>query len=312
MNAANPGSRTSTQAVPGQAVPGQAAPGQAASAPVAASTPASVTAVDARILAALGSAGRPAPASAVSSSLTFGWRALLKIKHVPEQLFDVTMFPIMFTLMFTFVFGGAVAGSPRAYLQYALPGILVQAVVFITIYTAMTINTDIEKGVFDRIRSLPVWRPSLLVGALLGDTLRYLTAAGVVLVVGVLIGYRAPGGFVGVAAAVILLLIFCFALSWIWLILGLKVRTPNAVMGMSMMILFPLTFVSSVFAPPQTMPGPLRAFVEVNPITLLVEAARGLMNDAPDAGDIGFLLGTSALLTAVFAPIALRMYNRKT
>jgi ABC-2 type transport system permease protein len=267
-----------------------------------------MTAVDAKIIAALGSSERPARAGAVSSSLTFGWRALLKIKHVPEQLFDVTMFPIMFT----YVFGGAVAGSPKQYLQCALPGILVQTVVFITMYTAMTINADIEKGVFDRIRSLPVWRPSLLVGSLLGDTLRYLMASTIVLVVGVLIGYRAPGGLLGVVGAVALLLAFCFSLSWLWLILGLKVRTPNAVMGISMMILFPLTFVSSVFAPPDTMPGWLQAFVDVNPVTLLVEAARGLMNNEAAAGDILLVLAASAVLTAVFSPIALRMYNRKT
>ncbi len=268
--------------------------------------------VDAKIVAALGSSQRPAPAGAVSSSLTFGWRALLKIKHVPEQLYDVTMFPIMFTLMFTYVFGGAVSGSPKEYLHYALPGILVQTVVFITMYTAMTINADIKKGVFDRIRSLPVWRPSLLVGSLLGDTLRYLMASTIVLVVGVLIGYRPPGGLLGVAGAVVLLLAFCFSLSWLWLILGLKVRTPNAVMGISMMVLFPLTFVSSVFAPPDTMPGWLQAFVNVNPVTLLVEAARGLMNQEAEAPDILFVLAASAVITAVFSPIALRMYNRKT
>lgn len=271
-----------------------------------------VSTVDSKIIAALGSGERPPPAGAFSSSITFGWRALLKIKHVPEQLFDVTMFPIMFTLMFTYVFGGAVSGSPKEYLQYALPGILVQSIIFITIYTAMTINQDIEKGVFDRIRSLPVWRPSLLVGALLGDTLRYLMASSIVLIVGVLIGYRPPGGFLGVVGAVGLLLIFCFALSWIWLILGLKVRTPNAVMGISMMILFPLTFVSSVFAPPETMPGWLQAFVDVNPVTLLVEAARGLMNNNPNSGDILFVIGASVAITVLFSPIALRMYNRKS
>lgn len=263
-----------------------------------------------KVLAALGSSERPAPAGPLSSSLTFGWRALLKIKHVPEQLFDVTMFPVMFTVMFTFVFGGAISGTPGEYLQYALPGILVQTVVFITMYTAMTINTDIEKGVFDRIRSLPVWRPSLLVGALLGDSLRYLMASTVVVVVGVLIGYRAPGGVLGIVAAVAVLVAFCFSMSWLWLILGLKLRTPNAVMGAAMMILFPLTFVSSVFAPPETMPGWLRAFVEVNPVSLLVEAARGLMDGVPDVGDITLVLVLAAVITAVFSPIALRLYNR--
>lgn len=271
----------------------------------------STRSLDANVIAALGAAERPPAANAVSSSLTFGWRALLKIKHVPEQLFDVTMFPILFTLMFTFVFGGAISGSTQDYLQYALPGILTQTVVFITMYTGLTINTDIDKGVFDRFRSLPVWRASLLVGALLGDTLRYGLASFMVLIVGVLIGYRAPGGFLGVILAVLLLLVFCFSLSWLWLIVGLKVRSPNAVMGTSMMVLFPLTFISSVFAPPETMPGWLQAFVDVNPVTLLCEAARGLMNDAPDSGDILIVLVLSAAITAVFAPIALRLYNGK-
>ncbi|GGO69275.1 ABC transporter permease [Nocardioides deserti] len=269
-------------------------------------------ALDASVIAAVGGAERPRHAGPVGASMTYGWRALLKIKHVPEQLFDVTMFPIMFTLMFTYVFGGAMAGSPGEYLQYALPGILTQTVVFITMYTALTINTDIEKGVFDRFRSLPVWRPALLVGALLGDALRYVIASAVVLTVGLAIGYRAPGGVLGVVAAVALLVLFCVALTWVWLIVGLKVRTPNAVMGTSMMVLFPLTFVSSVFAPPETMPGWLQAFVDVNPVTLLVEAARGLMNDTADGGDILLVVLLSAVITAVFAPIALRLYNNKT
>ncbi|MGB0101972.1 MAG: ABC transporter permease, partial [Nocardioides sp.] len=268
--------------------------------------------LDASVIAALGSGERPQPANPVSSSLTFGWRALLKIKHVPEQLFDVTMFPILFTLMFTFVFGGAISGSPQEYLQYALPGILTQTVVFITMYTGLTINTDIDKGVFDRFRSLPVWRASLLVGALLGDTLRYAMASTMVLTVGLLIGYRAPGGVLGVLSAVLLLVLFCVSLSWLWLIVGLKVRTPNAVMGVSMMVLFPLTFISSVFAPPETMPGWLQAFVEVNPVTLLCEAARGLMNGTPVTGDITIVLVLSVVVTAVFAPIALRLYNTKS
>ncbi|CAN5303863.1 ABC transporter permease [soil metagenome] len=268
--------------------------------------------IDNNVIAALGSGERPARASALSSSLTFGWRALLKIKHVPEQLFDVTMFPLIFTLMFTFVFGGAIAGSPDEYINYALPGLLVQAVVFITMYTAMTINTDIEKGVFDRIRSLPIWRPSLLVGSLLGDTARYTMASTVVLIVGFLIGYRGDGGVLGAVLAVLLLLVFCFSLSWIWLIFGLKLRTPNAVMGVSMLVLFPLTFISSTFALPSTMPSWLEAFVNVNPVTLLVEAARGLMEGQADGGDILIVLVLSAAITAVFAPIAMRTFNRKT
>ncbi|MRK00096.1 ABC transporter permease [Aeromicrobium sp. S22] len=268
--------------------------------------------LDAKVVAALGEGPRPEPASALSSSLTFGWRALLKIKHVPEQLFDVTMFPIMFTLMFTFIFGGAIAGSPQDYLPYLAPGILVQTVVMITMYTAMTINNDIEKGVFDRIRSLPVWRPSLLVGSLLGDTLRYTMASSIIMAVTLLLGYRPDGGVVGVVAAIALLLVFCFSLSWIWILLGFKLRTPNAVMGVSMMVLFPLTFLSNVFVSPSTMPDVLESVVKVNPVTVLVDAARSLMDGDPDGGAIVVVLVMSAALVAVFGPLTMRVFANRT
>jgi ABC-2 type transport system permease protein len=273
---------------------------------------AGTSAMDAKVAAALGAGPRPAPASSLSSSLTFGWRALLKIKHVPEQLFDVTMFPIMFTLMFTFIFGGAIAGSPQDYLPYLAPGILVQTVVMITMYTAMTINNDIEKGVFDRIRSLPVWRPSLLVGSLLGDTLRYTMASSIIIAVTLLLGYRPEGGVTGAVAAIALLLVFCFSLSWIWTLLGFKLRTPNAVMGVSMMVLFPLTFLSNVFVSPSTMPDVLERVVKVNPVTVLVDAARSLMDGAPDGGAIVAVLVMSAALVAVFGPLTMRVYANKT
>ncbi|GAA3113230.1 ABC transporter permease [Planomonospora alba] len=269
--------------------------------------------LDTRLISAVTGAPPPgAGAGALRATLAFTWRALLKIKHVPEQLLDATLFPIMFTLMFTYVFGGAMIGSPEAYLRYALPGILAQTVVFITMYTAVTLNTDIERGSFDRFRSQPVWRPAPLVGALLGDTLRYGVASAFVLGISILIGYRAPGGLAGVAGAITLLVVFCSALSWLWLIVGLTVRTPAAVMGASTMILFPLTFVSSAFAPPETMPAWVREFVAVNPVTLLVEAARGLLDGVPDAGDVTRVLAVSGAMTVVFAPIALWFYNRRT
>ena len=269
--------------------------------------------LDASVIAALGSGERPQPANAVSSSLTFGWRALLKIKHVPEQLFDVTMFPILFTLMFTFVFGGAISGSPGEYLQYALPGILTQTVVFITMYTGLTINTDIEKGVFDRFRSLPVWRPSPVVGALLGDTVRYTVASIITLGLGFLIGFRADGGVVGVLLGVALLLVFAFAISWIFTSLGLVMRSPNAVMGTSMMILMPLTFASNIFAPPSTMPGWLRTWAEdINPVSGLVTAVRALMAGTATFSQVAWVLVAAAVITAVTAPITMRLYRTRT
>jgi ABC-2 type transport system permease protein len=260
---------------------------------------------------ALAERSRPPRPGAISASLTFGWRALLKIKHVPEQLFDVTAFPIMFTLMFTYLFGGALAGSTGEYLQFLLPGILVQTVVFITIYTGFTLNTDITKGVFDRFRSLPIWRPSVLVGALLGDAARYTMASTMVIALGLVLGFRPAGGVAGVLLSVALLLVFSFSLSWIWTALGLVLRTPNSVMGVSMMVLFPLTFVSNVFVDPRTMPPWLQSVVGFNPITHLVTAVRGLMAGTVTPGQIGLVLVSCGALVVVFAPITMYLYRNK-
>ncbi|QYX78787.1 ABC transporter permease [Streptomyces akebiae] len=254
---------------------------------------------------------RPPRPSALSASLTFGWRAMLKIKHVPEQLFDVTAFPIMMVLMYTYLFGGALAGSPEQYIQFLLPGILVMSVVMITMYTGISVNTDIEKGVFDRFRSLPIWRPSTMVGYLLGDALRYAIASVVMLTVGMILGYRPDGGVVGVVAGVALLIVFSFAFSWIWTMFGLMLRTEKSVMGVSMMVIFPLTFLSNVFVDPSTMPGWLQAFVNNSPVTHLASAVRELMAGEWPTAEIAWTLGWSALFVLVFGPITMRLYNRK-
>lgn len=254
---------------------------------------------------------RPAAPHPVSMSLTFGWRALLRIKHVPEQLFDVTMFPIMFTLMFTYLFGGALAGSPQAYVQQLLPGILVLTVAMITMYTGLGINKDINKGVFDRFRSLPIWRPAVLVGALLGDVLRYTLASLIVIGLGLLLGFRPGGGVVGVVAAVALLLVFAFSVSWVWTALGLLMRTEESLLAVSMMILFPLTFISSVFVDPSTMPGWLQRFVDVNPITHLAAASRDLMHGNGADSNVLWVLLACGLFTLIFAPITMRLFRNK-
>jgi ABC-2 type transport system permease protein len=265
---------------------------------------------DEALRAALSARARPPRPSALSTSLTFGWRALLKIKHVPEQLFDVTIFPVMLTLLFTYLFGGALAGSTEDYLQFLLPGILVQTVIFTTVYTGVTLNTDIERGVFDRFRSLPIWRPSPLVGAQLGDMVRYTLGSIVVVVLGLILGYRPDGGVPGVGAAIALLLVFAFGIGWIFTLLGLVMRTPNAVMSVGMMVLFPLTFASNIFVSPDTMPEWLQTFVDHNPITRMVTATRGLMNGDPVAGEIGWVLVAALAFTVVFAPIVMRRYQR--
>lgn len=264
-----------------------------------------------KLRSALAVRERPPRPGALSTSLTFGWRAMLKIKHVPEQLFDVTMFPIMFTLLFTYLFGGALAGSPSEYIQFLLPGIAVQTIIFITMYTGMGLNTDISKGVFDRFRSLPIWRPAPMVGMLLGDAVRFLIAVTIVMGLGLIIGYRPDGGFLGVVAGIALILLFAFSISWIWTLLGLTLRTPEAVLNLSMTVLFPLTFASNIFVDPDTMPGWLQTVVDNNPISHLTSAVRGLMAGDVASTDLIWVFVSSAVLILIFAPLTMRAYARK-
>ena len=259
--------------------------------------------------AALATGTRPPQPSPVAASAAFAWRALLKIKHVPLQLFDVTAFPIMFVLLYTYLFGGALAGSPREYLQQLLPGVLVMTLSWITMYTGQALNTDISKGVFDRFRSLPIWRPAVLVGMLIADAARYTIAAVVIITVGMVLGFRSEGGPFGVVLAVALLLVFAFSLSWVWTAVGMRLPTPESVMQISMTVLFPLTFASNVFVDPRTMPGWVQSFVNVNPISHLSTAARGLMHGTEATAEIGWVLLWSAVLVAVFGPLTMRLYN---
>jgi ABC-2 type transport system permease protein len=254
---------------------------------------------------------RPAHVSAWGAVLTLAWRAMLKIKHVPFQLFDVLVFPIMSTLMFTYLFGGALAGSTSAYLQFLVPGIVVQTMVFLTVYTGVSLNADITKGLFDRFKSLPIWQPAPVVGALLGDLTRYALAATVVIIVGLLLGFRPGGGALGVIAAIALMLVFVSSVSWLWIIVGMLVKSPESVMTTSMLLLFPLTFVSNIFVDPKTMPGLMQTIVGLNPVTHLTDAARGLMHGNVQSADILWVLVASAIVTAIFAPIAMRMYYRE-
>lgn len=263
------------------------------------------------VLKAIASTDRPPPVSAVSAALTFGWRGMLKVKHVPEQLIDVTITPVLFVLMFTYLFGGAVAGSTAEYLNYILPGILVMSVLFTTVYSGVALNTDVTKGVGDRFRSLPIWRPAPLVGALLGDSLRYVLAGLVISIVGLILGFRPGAGLGGMAAALGLVVAFSFALSWVFTTLGLVLRTPSAVLNAGFLGIFPLTFMSNVFVDPTTLPGWLEAFVDVNPISILTTASRGLMHGNAESGDILLVLAVAVGLTAVFAPMTSRLYRKR-
>lgn len=253
----------------------------------------------------------PARPSAASDALVFGWRAVLKFKHLPEQLFDLVMTPIMFTLLFTFVFGGALAGSPREYLQYFLPGILVQTVVFNSVYSGMGLATDMGKGLFDRFRSLPIWSLAPFAGLMVGDVLRHLIAGGIILAIGLLLGYRPAAGVPGVVAGFALLIAIGFGMGWIFLVIGLIVRTPMTVMTLSFSFLFPLVFASNIMVDPGTMPGWLRAVVEVNPISLMTTAERGLMAGTATAGQVLLALAAPVALTLLLAPVTLLLYRRK-
>jgi len=271
-----------------------------------------MTTDDQVLRSALMRTSRPPRISAASAALAFGWRGMLKVRHVPEQLLDVTITPVMFVLMFTYLFGGAISGSTGEYLDYILPGILVMSVLFTTVYSGVSLNTDLTKGVVDRFRSLPISRPAPLIGALLGDTVRYLVAGTVIVVLGVILGFRPEAGVPGVLAAMAITILFAFALSWVFTTLGLIMRTPNAVMNAGFMGIFPLTFLSNVFVDPETLPSALEAFVDVNPISILATVSRGLMEGNASGSDILIVLATAAVLTAVFAPLTTRLYRTRS
>ncbi|GAB2477196.1 ABC transporter permease [Xylanimonas ulmi] len=250
-------------------------------------------------------------ATTVSQSLTMAWRGLVKIRRTPEQLFDVTLQPIIFTLMFTYIFGGAIAGSVTDYLPTIIPGILVQTVITTSVVTGTQLREDMDKGVFDRFRSLPIARIAPLAGALLADTVRYLIATTLTIVMGLIMGWRPAGGALRLIGAALLVMLVAWAVSWIWAFFGMIARTASSVQGISMMIMFPLTFLSNAFVPADTLPGWLRGFVNVNPISHLVTAVRELAAGGSGGSDVLLALAGAAVVVVVFAPLAVRAYMRK-
>ena len=245
----------------------------------------------------------------VRQSFTMGYRGLLKIRHNPEQLFDVTFMPVIFTLMFTYIFGGAVSGDVHNYLPVIIPGILVQTVIMTSIVTGTQLREDMEKGVFDRFRSLPIARISPLAGALLADVVRYLIASVITFAVGIAMGWRPDP--IGAVASVLLVLVCSFAVSWIFALMGCLIKNASAVQGISMMIMFPLTFASNAFVPVETMPGWSQAFVKINPVSSLVTAVRELTASGHAGIYVVWSLVGAAAITAIFAPLAVRAYIRE-
>ncbi|WP_300682462.1 ABC transporter permease [Nocardioides sp.] len=254
---------------------------------------------------------RPTLAETWSQTLTMAWRALKKMRRNPEQFFDVIIQPLLFTAMFTYIFGGAVSGSVTQYLPVVIPGILAQTALTACMATGTQMREDMEKGVFDRFRSLPMARIAPLAGPMLADVLRYGIAATLTLLTGLAMGYRPGGGVLGVIAGWILVVLAGWSLSWIFAWLGTVARSAQAVQGIGMMIMFPLTFLSDAFTPKDTMPNWLQHFVAINPVTLVIHALRDLINEGQLTANVGWAVLGCGVIVAVFGPLAVRSYSRK-
>lgn len=246
-------------------------------------------------------------------SVALAGRSVTLIKRNPEALIDVTLTPIIFLLLFVYLFGGAIAGGDRqAYLEFVLPAVLLQTLVFCATYIGVNLNTDITKGVFDRFRSLPIPRSAPLTGAVLGDLVRYGVCTVVCMAAGFAIGYRIETNVASTIAAMLVAIGFCLCLCWAFVLLGLVLRTPQSVQGVSFLLVMPLTFGTDFFVPVDTLPGFLQAWVDINPLTHVVTCMRGLMLGGPVLWPFVQTLAWSLAFLAVFAPLAVRRYRRRT
>ena len=259
-----------------------------------------------------GAPGAPPRFATVRHCLALARRSLLKTWRTPEALIDVTIQPIIFLLLFVYLFGGAVAGSTHDYLQYVLPGLLVQSILFGSVAIGVNLNTDITKGVFDRFRSLPIARSAPLIGAVMADVLRYVILTVVLVCTGLIMGFRFHTNVAEAVAAGLLAIGFALCLCWVSVCIGMLARSPGAVQGILFLALFPITFGSNVFVKTDTLPGWLQAFVKVNPATHLTSSVRGLMIGGPVASPVLYTLLWMAILLGLFFPLALRSYRRRT
>jgi ABC-2 type transport system permease protein len=255
------------------------------------------------------------PAEAIGQTFSMAWRALKKMRRNPEQFFDVTMQPLLFTAMFAYIFGGAithVSGSAgvKAYLPLLIPGIVAQTVLTTCMSTGVQLREDMEKGVFDRFKALPIARIAPLAGPMIADLVRYVIAAGLTFVTGVIIGYRPGGGVLGVLGAMVLAIFTGWALAWVFTFIGTIARNARSVQGISMLILFPLTFLSNAFVPVSRLPAALQDFVRVNPVSHLVSASRDLANHGVISGEVGWTVLAGLAVIAIFAPLSVYSYKR--
>jgi oleandomycin transport system permease protein len=248
----------------------------------------------------------------LANSLTLAWRNVMQLKHSPEKLMDVTLMPIVFLVLFLYVFGGVVAGSTHAYLEILLPGLVGQMAMFATMGLGTALCEDIHKGVFDRFRSLPIARSAPLIGAVLGDTIRFLVVMAVLTGFGSALGFRFHTGPLDILAAYGLAYVFYLSVCWVSVLIGLVAPSPATVQGIAFIFTMPLVFGSSVLlSNTATMPGWLQAWVKVNPITHLADAVRALTIGGPVGTHALYTLAWAAGIVLVAFPLAMRMYRRR-
>lgn len=247
----------------------------------------------------------------VVQTMTMAWRATMKMRRNFEQLFDVTLQPLLFTAMFAYIFGGAISGSVEDYLPIIIPGLIGQTVLTACVATGVQLREDMDKGVFDRFKVLPIARIAPLAGPMVADLIRYTIASGLTFATGLAMGYRPGGGVLGVLGAMVLAVIAGWSLAWIFTWFGTVGKTAQGVQGVSLMVMFPLTFLSNAFVPTDTMPAWLRTFADVNPVSHVISAIRELANHGQVTGQVGWALLGCAVVIAIFAPLSVRSFNRK-
>ncbi|MEV6300184.1 ABC transporter permease [Actinoplanes sp. NPDC051861] len=242
---------------------------------------------------------------------TLAWRTIARIKENPGELGELAFQPIIFTLLFTYVFGAAISGDRSAYLQFMIPGMMVMTMLSTTLQVGQGLNTDLSKGVFDRFRSLPIARWAPLAGRILADQTKQIWGIVLVLLVGLILGFRPGNGFLGFLGAAALMLVFAAAFSWVAVLIGVTSPDAERVQMFGMVVVLPISFISGVFAPTETMPGVFRVFADINPVGNLLEASRGLANGGPVAEPLTWTLAWCAALVIIFAPLSIRALNKR-
>jgi ABC transporter DrrB family efflux protein len=249
----------------------------------------------------------------VSDTLVLAVRSLKRIPRQPDLLIGFTIQPIMFVLLFVYVFGGAIQTPGFDYVDFLMPGIIVQSIAFGGFVTALGLTEDVHKGLIDRFRSLPMSRAAVLAGRTSSDVLLNCLSLVVLLGVGFVAGFNFIGATVGeIALGIFLLLLFGYAFSWVFALLGLFASTPETANSFGFMLIFPLTFASSAFVPAESMPDGLEQFANANPFTTMVDAIRSLWLDTPANSDVWVAFLWCFVLLAIFAPLAVRRYRTVT